>query len=120
MSNTEDQLYEVDLRQVERIKKLFHRLQNDLRLYEEHTALIAQQESAIDYDKLGLPEMSLGDGNKTPDVLRDELENKRNRVMLALKSAIWSTANSLKSDHDRAKVFLAQIKEKNELETVQG
>ena len=58
MSNAEDQLYEVDLRQVERIKKLFHRLQNDLRLYEEHTAYIAQQESAIDYNKLGLSEMS--------------------------------------------------------------
>jgi hypothetical protein len=118
MSNTEDQLYEVDLRQVERIKKLFHRLQNDLRLYEEHTSLIAQQESAIDYNKLGLPDVYVGD--KEPEVLRDEFENKRNRVMLALKSAIWSTANSLKSDHDRAKVFLAQIKEKNELETVEG
>ncbi len=118
MSNAKDQLYEVDLRQVERIKKLFHRLQNDLRQYEEHTMFIAQQESAIDYDKLGLPDLSLDE--KTPEVLRDEFENKRNRIMLALKSAIWSTANTLKSDHDRAKVFLAQLKEQGELEKVEG
>ena len=32
MSNALDQLYEVDLRQVERIKKLTHRLNKDLQM----------------------------------------------------------------------------------------
>jgi hypothetical protein len=110
MSNASDQLYEVDLRQVERIKKLTHRLNKDLQMYEAHTQWIAQQESAEDYERVGLPKPQGENGTK------EDILNRRNKIMLALKSAIWSTGNSLKSDHDRAKILIAQEREQAELE----
>lgn len=111
----EDQLYNLDLKQVERIRKLAHRLGKDLVIYDNYTQWIALQESAQDYERVGLnrPAEQGPNGEEIPSShdVHAKLLTDRNKVILALKSSIWSASNALKGDHDNAKKLIEQAKE---------
>ena len=115
MTPAADQLYNLDLKQVERIRKLAHRLNKDLSIYDNYTQHIALQESAQDYEKVGLrrPPEQGPDGEDIPTTKErhELLIDERNKVILALKSSIWSASNALKSDHDNAKELIKVIDE---------
>ena len=112
--DTNQRLHDVDLRQIERLRKLAHRLAADLSHYDGYTQSIAQQESRHDMERAGLTVVP-ADVNDSASSLIEDLERRQVKVLLSLKNAVWTTSNNLNGDHQHGKVIKAQVKEQAEL-----
>ena len=99
MDNKDQRLHDLDLRQVERIRKLSLRLGRDLTLLDRHTALIAMQESRADFREMGVQDPDTdGEERMTPAALIGRLQTDQARVLQALKKAVWDTGRVLIGD----------------------
>lgn len=110
-NETTQKLHDVDLRQMERVRKLAHRLVTDLQTYDNYIQLIARQESRFDMERAGLS----FDGEDVIPTAIEDLERAQMKVLLSLKNAIWTASNNLNGDHQQGKVLRAQAKEQAEL-----
>mgnify|MGYP001609466953 FL=1 len=113
MSDNRVRLHEIDLGQIEKVKKLVVRLTADLQHWEQFTGLIASQEAGQEYVRLGMRQQ--GENEPTPEVVAARLVSDQEKLLVSIKSAIWNTSNSLKQDHERRQVLKAQILEQDEL-----
>ncbi len=113
MTEEQIRLHEIDLNQVEKIRKLAFRLAADLQNFDKITHLIAMQEAEQDYDRLKLN--SRREDQTPPEQVAERLSSEQEKVLLALKSAVWNASSNLKQDHDRRGVLKAQMKEQSEM-----
>ncbi len=113
MTEEQIRLHEIDLNQVEKIRKLAFRLAADLQNFDKITHLIAMQEAEQDYDRLKLNRRR--EDQTPPEQVAERLSSEQEKVLLALKSAVWNASSNLKQDHDRRGVLKAQMKEQSEM-----
>jgi hypothetical protein len=106
----EQRLQDIDLRQAERMRRLSHRLVRDLGRYDQLTLAIAEAESQIDMERVHLV-----DSQEGREETLAKLNEQRTKIILAIKSAVWSTSNSLQSDHAEGRVVRSQREEVDEL-----
>jgi len=122
MSDEHIRLQEIDLSQIEKIRKLHTRLTNDLGNWDKYTQMIALQEGVIDHQRAGLSEPA--ENQPTAQETHERMVHDRTKVLTSLKSAVWSASKVLKEDHDRRKkvkenldaVQKARAQEEEELE----
>lgn len=110
----QDVLHQLDLQQIEKMRKLQVRLNTELATYDRYLAGIALQESRRVWERLGIsptPE----DGRPSVQQSQEQLEEEQVKVLLSMKMAIWDTSNTLKQLHDKRKVVTAQEAEVQEL-----
>lgn len=109
--DTTQRLHDVDLRQMERLRKLAHRLVADLQTYDNYTQALARQESRFDMERAGLS----FEGEEVLPTAIEDLQKAQTKVLLSLKNAVWTCSNNLNGDHRQGKVLRAQVKEQAEL-----
>lgn len=119
MSNNEsleEKLHQLDLVQIEKVKKLGMRLTAGLNAFEQLTQMSAQTESKMDFRSVG----GYGDqdGEASLDQQAIQIEKEQTRALLALKKAVWDASNALKQDHEKRQVLTARHREQTELEEV--
>lgn len=111
----EEKLHQLDLVQIEKVRKLSLRIQNGLNAFDGFTKMQAQVESQQDFRAVG------GYVEKEGPSLEQQLENlvtEQSRALLALKKAVWDASNALKQDHDKRQVMVARAREQAELSEV--
>tara|TARA_Y100001963_G_C6714896_1_gene416144 strand:+ start:541 stop:900 length:360 start_codon:yes stop_codon:yes gene_type:complete len=110
----EDKLHQLDLVQIEKVKKLGLRLSAGLKQFDSLTQLVAQVESQSDFQAVG---GFVQKENEPPLQEKiEQLEKEQTRALLALKKAVWDTSNALKQDHDKRQILTARHQEHTELE----
>ncbi len=113
-----ERVHEIDLRDFERLQKLFSRLQSEIGSYQKTLQMIALSEAQLDHFRTGLiqdeniSESSIGIGIAN-------LQETHIRQLKAMKAAIFSCSNDLKQLHERRNILIAQSKEIGELEEVE-
>jgi len=112
MDGTEDRLHEIDLHQVERIRKLSVRLNRDLALLDQFTGAMALQEGRKDFEELGVEwtgEDADAAPQPSPDQMIAKLRADQTRILQALKKAVWDAGRTLVGDSKRWKATAEEV-----------
>ena len=112
-----ERLYEINLREFERLQKQSSRLQSEISSYVQTLTLEALAEAQLDHVKVGI------DTEHTVDQVEEvihTLQDKREKQLRAAKASIFNCSNDLKQLHDRRNVLTAQGQELLELEQETG
>jgi len=113
----DERLYEINLREFERLQKQSSRLQSEITGYIQTLTLEALAEAQLDHVKVGI------DTDHTVDQVEgviSGLRDKREKQLRAAKASIFNCSNDLKQLHDRRSVLTAQAQELLELEQETG
>ena len=91
----EEKVHEIDLRDFERLQKLFSRLQSEISNYQKGLQMIALSEAQLDHYKIGLiQDESIDDSTINSSI--EQLKENHIRQLKAMKAAIFSCSNDLK------------------------
>ena len=110
----EEKLHQLDLVQIEKVRKLGLRLSAGLKQFETLTQATAQVESQSDFQAVG----GFVQNENEPSLIEkiQQLQKEQTRALLALKKAVWDTSNALKQDNDKRQILTARHQEHVELE----
>ena len=111
----EEKIHEIDLRDVERLQKLFSRLQSELGGYQKTLQMISLAEAQLDHYRTGLIQEE-GIDETTISSGIEHLKDNHVRQLKAMKAAIFSCSNDLKQLHERRNILIAQSRDIRELE----
>jgi hypothetical protein len=104
-----DELFRLDLAQVERVRRLQQRIEEGLKDYDEYTKCVAREEMVADSIKAGLCS-GKADGS-TPEVAIERLRDEQGRALAVLKAGVWNTSEGLRRDHQLRKEIAAREQE---------
>lgn len=113
----EERIHEIDLRDFERLQKLFSRLQSEIGGYQKNLQMIALAEAQLDHFRTGLIQDESVDESSIHNGI-GHLKDNHIKQLKAMKAAIFSCSNDLKQLHERRNILIAQSKEIEEMEEV--
>ena len=106
MDEQSTMLHEIDLHQIERLRKLGQRLARDLQVIDGYTTAISAQESRADFIDVGLDDPARGadgEARESPEQAILHLQANQTRVLQAMKKAVWDVGRMLVRDSKRWK-----------------
>jgi len=108
-----DELFRLDLEQVERVRRLSARVTHGLKLYDQYTEAVAIQESMRDAIRAGIQQPQGGDP-VDPEATIERLRDDQVKVLMTLKAAVWDGSEAIRRTHLEARRLLAEQKDKKE------
>ena len=94
-----EELFRLDLAQVERVRRLHARLAHGIRMYDQYMEAVAIQETRRDAEKVGMALPT--EQPDSPEVAIEKLRSEQGKVLSTLKAAVWNASDGLRRDHQK-------------------